>query len=202
MVEFSFFHCQCTRACSPKLHREYDSLRTLTRCHGFPGVRRFWKNDMFNAIVMELLGPSLDDLHKQRGRRFSELTVAKIALQMIRRVETMHSMKLIHRDIKPDNFLVGLQGKEDVIHLVDFGLSRSYIDRSTGRHVAYKRNRGLIGTLRYISVVCVIVSLSLSVCLSVCLSVSFNSVHLPPPLSSPTMHRISTKELSHRVGMT
>ena len=63
------------------------------------------------------------------------------------------------RDIKPDNFLVGkdtsdsggINEKSSVIHMVDFGLAKPFIDADTGRHIPYSENRSICGTLRYIS---------------------------------------------------
>lgn len=51
---------------------------------------------------------------------------------MICRIEFLHSKNFIHRDIKPDNFLIGLNKKADNIYLVDFGLAKKYRDPRTG----------------------------------------------------------------------
>merc|ERR1712224_280367 len=98
----------------------------------------------------ELLGPSLDDLLKRCGNTFSQKTVLMCAIQMLDRLQYVHSKGILHRDIKPNNFLIG-RGIDNIqIYLVDFGLSKYYIDRKTNHHIPYKTDRkGLTGTARY-----------------------------------------------------
>ena len=58
-------------------------------------------------MIMDLLGPSLEDLFTQVGKKFSTKTVLMLADQMIKRIEYIHSRRIIHRDIKPDHFTIG-----------------------------------------------------------------------------------------------
>jgi serine/threonine protein kinase len=67
-------------------------------------------------------------------------------------MEFMHSKLLIHRDIKPDNFLMGIGKKQHLIYVIDFGLSKQYRDPKTGNHIPYRDGKSLIGTIRYASV--------------------------------------------------
>ncbi|KAK3152744.1 hypothetical protein QOZ80_2BG0162980 [Eleusine coracana subsp. coracana] len=104
-----------------------------------------------NILVIDLLGPSLEDLFVYCGRRFSLKTVLMLADQMITRIEFMHSKGYLHRDIKPDNFLMGLGRKAIQVYIIDFGLAKRYRDAHTNRHIPYRENKNLTGTARYAS---------------------------------------------------
>ena len=61
---------------------------------------RYGAEKGYNVLVMDLLGPSLEDLFNFCGRRFTLKTVLMLADQMIGRVEYLHAKNFIHRDIK------------------------------------------------------------------------------------------------------
>jgi serine/threonine protein kinase len=103
-------------------------------------------------MVMELLGPSLEDLFNFCSRRFSLKTVLLLADQMISRIDYIHSRNFIHRDIKPDNFLMGLGKKGNLVYIIDFGLAKKYKDARSCMHIPYRDNKNLTGTARYASI--------------------------------------------------
>lgn len=102
-------------------------------------------------MVMDMLGQSLEELFRKCGRRFSLKTVLMLADQMIQRVEYIHSRLYLHRDIKPDNFLMGVGKRQHYVYTVDFGLTKRYRDPKTGQHIPYKDGKSLTGTARYAS---------------------------------------------------
>ncbi|KAK6153583.1 hypothetical protein DH2020_013222 [Rehmannia glutinosa] len=118
---------------------------------GIPNVRWFGVEGDYNVLVMDLLGPSLEDLFNFCSRKLSLKTVLMLADQMINRVEFIHSKSFLHRDIKPDNFLMGLGRRANQVYAIDFGLAKKYRDSSTHQHIPYRENKNLTGTARYAS---------------------------------------------------
>ncbi|XP_042403895.1 casein kinase 1-like protein 2 isoform X3 [Zingiber officinale] len=119
---------------------------------GIPNVRWFGVEGDYNVLVMDLLGPSLEDLFNFCSRKLSLKTVLMLADQMLNRVEFVHSKSFLHRDIKPDNFIMGLGRRANQVYIIDFGLAKKYRDTSTHQHIPYRENKNLTGTARYASV--------------------------------------------------
>ena len=103
-------------------------------------------------MVIDILGPSLEDLFNYCGRQFSLKTTLLLTTQLIERFKYIHNKTFIHRDIKPDNFLMGLKDKSHILYIVDYGLAKRYIDPRTKVHIAYRNDKSLTGTARYASI--------------------------------------------------
>lgn len=136
----------------PQLLYEYKLYRVLSGGVGIPRIRHYGKEKNFNTLVMDLLGPSLEDLFNFCTRHFTIKTVLMLVDQMIGRLEYIHLKCFIHRDIKPDNFLMGIGRHCNKLFLIDFGLAKKYKDPRTRIHIPYREDKNLTGTARYASI--------------------------------------------------
>ena len=134
------------------LKYESDVLRYLQNGIGIPEFYSYISKDNYNYMLFELLGPSLEDLFDLCQQKFSLKTILQIGDQMLSRIEFLHSRFVIHRDIKPNNFLIGLSNKKNIIYICDFGLAKLYKDPKNGKHIPYNDGKSPIGTARYSSI--------------------------------------------------
>ncbi|XP_019228521.1 PREDICTED: casein kinase 1-like protein 3 isoform X1 [Nicotiana attenuata] len=135
----------------PQLLYEAKLYTLLQGGSGIPNIKWRGVDGNDSVLIIDLLGPSLEDLVVHCGRKFSLKTVLMLADQMITRIEYLHSKGFLHRDIKPDNFLMGLGRKANQVYIIDFGLAKRYRDPATNRHIPYRENKNLTGTARYAS---------------------------------------------------
>ncbi|EXB53492.1 Casein kinase I isoform delta-like protein [Morus notabilis] len=141
-----------TKTKHPQLHYESKLYMLLQGGTGVPHLKWFGVEGEYNVMVIDLLGPSLEDLFNYCNRKLTLKTVLMMADQLINRVEYMHSRGFLHRDIKPDNFLMGLGRKANQVYIIDYGLAKKYRDLQTHKHIPYRENKNLTGTARYASV--------------------------------------------------
>ena len=132
--------------------RLYKILNTGGCAVGIPNVWWYGVEGDYNVMVIDLLGPSLEDLFNFCGRKYGLKSTLMLADQMISRIEFVHSKNFLHRDIKPDNFLMGTGKKGHHVYIIDFGLAKKYRDPKTHQHIPYKEGKNLTGTARYCSV--------------------------------------------------
>ncbi|ALC49737.1 CkIalpha [Drosophila busckii] len=143
---------EATNARHPQLLYEYKLYRVLSGGVGIPRIRFYGNEKNFNILVMDLLGPSLEDLFNFCSRHFTIKTVLMLVDQMIGRLDYVHLKCFIHRDIKPDNFLMGIGRYCNKLFLIDFGLAKKYRDPHKRMHIPYREEKNLTGTARYASI--------------------------------------------------
>jgi serine/threonine protein kinase len=129
----------------------YLSLNKEGHVSGFPNLRWFGKDDEFHYMVMDLLGASLAKREPSLNESLPLNVVVKIGQQMVSRLQVVHEKGLIHRDIKPDNFLFGLGRNSQVVHLIDFGFCKSYLDENQC-HLPMESDRNMVGTPNFASI--------------------------------------------------
>jgi len=118
-----------------------------------PEVKAFGYSTIHNILVMELMGKSLEDIFESfPTKKFSIRCVCNIGFQMIEILEYIHNKHIIHRDIKPDNFVTGLNEKRKYIYILDFGLSKKFRSSKTLKHYPVIKSKNLTGTARYASI--------------------------------------------------
>jgi len=137
---------------NPQLIYESKLYMSIAGGTGIPNVHWCGSQGNYNIMVIDLLGASLEDLFNFCKRKFSVKTVIMIAEQMLARIEYIHTKNFIHRDVKPDNFLIGHGKKKSTIYVIDFGLAKRFRDPKTGLHISYKDGKSLTGTARYASI--------------------------------------------------
>jgi len=136
----------------PQLLFEAKVYKVLYGGPGIPNLRFSGIDGQWHVMVIDLLGPSLEDLFNYCGRKFQLKTVLMVTDQLLCRMEYMHTKGFIHRDVKPDNFLIGDGKRSQIIHVIDYGLSKRYRDPITYKHITYRENKNLTGTARYASI--------------------------------------------------
>ena len=117
---------------------------------GLPEIKSFGKTKKYNILIQQLLGRSLYQIFNDSDKKFTLKDVSMISLQILERLEYIHSKNYIHRDIKPHNFLVS-QKNEGLIYIIDFGLAKKY-KSERGNHVKFSVTKHITGTPRFCSI--------------------------------------------------
>ena len=130
------------------IKHESQIYQYLGRMDGFPYLKWYGSDNEKRYLVTNLLGKSITNV-VEHYKVLSLKNVLIIGLQIFERIEVMHNHLLSHRDIKPDNFLFGIEEPKKV-HLIDFGLCKRYTC-DTGSHIESKPLTNIIGSMNYVS---------------------------------------------------
>lgn len=142
-VAIKFEFADSTR---PNLSLEARIYSLLKGAVGFPEMLFYGSQGDLNVMVIDLLGRSLQSLIETAPPRFSLKTVLMLADQMIARLRYLHSKGIIHRDVKPENFVMGTGPSSNVVYLIDFGLAKKFSSEETVRG-----ERRFVGTAMFAS---------------------------------------------------
>ena len=127
-------------------------LLMILRGYGIPKIITYGHHGLYNVLIEEMLGKSLGYIYDSIwSAKFKMKDICMIALQCLDRLEYIHSKFVIHRDIKPQNFVIG-RSDPNTIYLIDFGLSRKYRSSRTGKHIKFNNLKLTYGSLRYLSI--------------------------------------------------
>jgi serine/threonine protein kinase len=140
------------KSCSQSCGRSGGTGGGGTGGSGGTGIiqsRHFWEDKDNYYLVLDLMGPSLDSLHKLCSRSFSLRTTLALATQMLDLIHFYHKHDIVHRDIKPSNFLMNYSVPHTYVALIDFGLAKRY--RVNGKHIPFATGSPQVGSLRYMS---------------------------------------------------
>lgn len=130
------------------LKNESIIYQYLNGCHNIPSVKWFGKDNNNYYMVIDLLGPSLQDLIETKNKLCLKITL-KIGIKIISIIKIIHDKGLVHRDIKPENFLFGFDNLNK-LYLIDFGLCKKIIFNN--KHNQIKKTSGIIGSKNYMSI--------------------------------------------------
>ena len=137
---------------TPQLLHEYKILKLFQNTPCFPKIYLFTQLDDTLVLIMELFDKNLEELLKsQPNKKFSNKTIIMIGIQLLKRIKDFHELGFIHRDIKPENFVIGLKKNNNLIYMIDYGISKRYIDSKTKEHIPYQEGKKIVGTVKFAS---------------------------------------------------
>ncbi|KAL1790628.1 casein kinase I isoform X1, partial [Sigmodon hispidus] len=144
---------ECVKTKHPQLHIESKFYKMMQGGVGIPSIKWCGAEGDYNVMVMELLGPSLQDLFNFCFRKFSLKTVLLLADQIDDQPYRLYPLQELHPPgCEACNFLMGLGKKDNLVYIIDFGLAKKYRDARTHQPIPYRENKNLTGTARYVSI--------------------------------------------------
>ncbi|VIO90151.1 Uncharacterized protein BM_BM17322 [Brugia malayi] len=127
--------------------REFQNTKTI----GIPQLIDQGRTNQIKYVIMQLLGPDLDKLRRcLPGKKFTLTTALRLSIQTLDRIETLHDTGWLSRDIKANNFAIGLKDDNQTVYILDFGFARRFRDKS-GKFYQPRSSAALIGSIYYSS---------------------------------------------------
>lgn len=147
--------CESAHVARPLLRHEAKVYSSLLGCDGFPSVRMLGSQGRTNCLVLDLLGPSLQDIFHAQHRKLPLRSVLLLADQIIARIEDLHDKSYIHRDIKPMNIMMGIGAEKNKVYIIDLGLAVKYqhvtTDHGPPTHIPCTVTSKFAGTIDFAS---------------------------------------------------
>ena len=131
------------------LLKEESVFLSLLKGPGIPKIITYGRYYKFNVLIQEILGFNLMQI-KALTKRYTIKDIGMMGIQMMDRIEYIHSKNIIHRDIKPENFTTGYEDLSN-IYLIDFGIAKKYRSSRSLKHVKFELTGRMFGTVRYAS---------------------------------------------------
>ena len=131
------------------LLKEESVFLSLLKGPGIPKIITYGRYYKFNVLIQEILGFNLMQI-KAMTKRYTIKDIGMMGIQMMDRIEYIHSKNIIHRDIKPENFTTGYEDLSN-IYLIDFGIAKKYRSSRSLKHVKFELTGRMFGTVRYAS---------------------------------------------------
>ena len=132
------------------LETEAYYLYNLQGGIGIPKIITYGHIKKYNILIETLLNESLYNIYIKNNKYCSLIDICLIGVQMLERLEWIHSKNILYRDVKPENCLIGLKNP-NLIYIVDFGLCKRYRSSKTGKHIPMRQTGKFNGTMEYAS---------------------------------------------------
>ena len=140
-----------SRSRTKSLLEQEATIMTYLQGPNIPYIVSNGYSGEYNLLVMQLMDKSLEDILHIR-KTFSIKTTAMIVFQLIGVLHFIHDKNIIHRDVKPDNCVMGSAELNENLYLIDFGLAKKYRSSRTLKQYPQTRKKRLTGTARYASI--------------------------------------------------
>jgi serine/threonine protein kinase len=135
-----------------RLHHEINIYKKFIVNKYIPQIFWYGTEENYNFLVMEHMGNSLENIFSNHNQNFSMKTIIMLTIDLLKILQDIHINNILHRDLKPDNIVIGYKNNNKNIYLIDFGLSKSFINNNDGKHIDIIKNKSLVGSMRYASI--------------------------------------------------